>query len=1306
MPVSRPNCPLPASGHPPHPQTKRLAPAATNEVATIHLIVRRRPGGPPVKDLDYFQRVPIRSRKLPSRDEFQEAHGSTQQDLDAVAHFCRDHHLEVLETNRSRRRVVARGTVAQLNTAFGVELYRYESPFGPYRGFTGSVQLPPELNGIVQAVNGLDNRPIPSRHLGDADPAPITTLTPGQVAQLYNFPAGTGIGQTIGLFEQVGINEGSQQSGYQPTDVTDTLLEWGVAAPAPTDFPPGSNPGTTNYTEPTMDITIATAVAPKASIVVYFCPGVPLPAVSDIIDTLHSMIHPLAAGPFPTIICICWAWAADDETSYISSQQYTQISQLFQDAANLGITVLSGSGDTGAFFDNPSQAQTVYPGSDPYVLSCGGTSVGNINFDGLGGFEEYVWNDTPTNFPNDPGATGGGISALFPVPPYQTLIALPPRNTTGTTGRGIPDVAGNASPNSGYLITFGGAELTSGVGGTSIVAPLYAGLVALINENLQENVGFLNPTLYALAPAIFRDVTGAAGPTNNSFNGVTGYTAGIGWDPCTGWGSINGAALLSILQGITQPGMTFVMDRTTFGQNEVAATGGVFSQAFFVVVDGLRPSDFPGTGITATSSSLSPPSPAQLSQWAPTIPSPLLPSGTPTNLVFTPTAVASEGPTLSQEIQRFTFTYQVTFPDQSVFAGSSSFPMVLTLSASLNAGGGLNATAQIELIEAGDPFFSSESNGGLSWLSDDIRVFNAIEGSTLFGAPPLGNTPTAALNFINWITSNLSGPLGTGPNGETFENTLAAGELASALSLNATTIPEDNPDQALQIYNFAIARVRLNGTTEAASKVRVFFRLFQGQATTTPYQAPGSGAGVSSPTGPYRQWSDGMTDGQKCPLLGVSADGTEYITVPCFATTRVTNSTAAMNMTTQSDPPNVRSIPPIAGSTVYAYFGCWLDTNQSQALFPYQPGANPDGPFAGSLHTLGQVLVRGGHQCLVVEIVDDEAPIINDATPGTSDKIAQRNLAFTTVANPGQPLSRLATHTFEIRPSPITLTADQRPDELMIDWGALPEDSIGSIYLPTVAAREVLALAARMYATHNLTAWDSHTLLCRAGGTSYVPIPKGSGANLAGLFSVELPPGIKKGQEFSVIVRQVTSVMGPTIEVKGRPPAPLKDRYVYGAFQVSIPVSIKEDMRVPEEQALSVMRWIQESIPLGNRWHPVFLRYVDLLAGKVDALGSKASAVPPTQTGVWPGLYGRQRRQLAVTGKIDGVAYDYFGDFEAFLLVTREGHRHRFENREARVHALVQRVWAQRILTTVIATREHPERPFEIILHAPPSGEE
>jgi kumamolisin len=248
------------------------------------------------------------------------------------------------------------------------------------------------------------------------------------------------------------------------------------------------------------------------------------------------MIHPRGAEPQPTILSISYGWGPDDASAdSFSAQEYTQFSGLFQDAANLSITVFVSSGDTGAFVENATQAQTSYPATEPWVIACGGTTIGAVKGTS---FDEYVWNDIGAAGPR---ATGGGVSARFALPDYQKKAGVPKSLHSKQAGRGIPDIAGNASENSGYVQFINGRSQP--VGGTSAVAPLYAGLIARINANLGHAAGFINPTLYALAVSGFRDVAAAAGPADNSFGRVTGYPAHAGWDACTGLGSVRGTAL-------------------------------------------------------------------------------------------------------------------------------------------------------------------------------------------------------------------------------------------------------------------------------------------------------------------------------------------------------------------------------------------------------------------------------------------------------------------------------------------------------------------------------------------------------------------------------------------------------------------------------------------------------------------------------------------------------------------------------------------------------------------------------------------
>jgi kumamolisin len=368
-------------------------------------------------------------------------------------------------------------------------------------------------------------------------------LTPLQVAQLYNVPPGTGAGQTVGIYEMVVEDPQTgqpQNPGYTASDPAATFGAFGggLNVPTPQDIAvDGQENSGVSDGETVLDITVIGAVAQEAQIVVYFTGG----DVPSIIHALGRMIHPDAGDPVPTVISISYRWGPDDENDGATDSEITQMNQLFQDAANLKITVLVSSGDSGAMIESSTQAQASYPATDPWVLACGGTTIGSIS---ATEFEEYVWNDT---FGGNSGATGGGISVRFGVPSYQNGFPVPTRNNTGTAGRGVPDVAGNASPNSGYPEFIGGTS-SGPTGGTSAVAPLYAGLIAWLNATLGSPVGFINPMLYSLATTAFRDVVSERGATDNSFNGVTGYPATPGWNACTGLGSIIGTQLLQALQ--------------------------------------------------------------------------------------------------------------------------------------------------------------------------------------------------------------------------------------------------------------------------------------------------------------------------------------------------------------------------------------------------------------------------------------------------------------------------------------------------------------------------------------------------------------------------------------------------------------------------------------------------------------------------------------------------------------------------------------------------------------------------------------
>jgi kumamolisin len=540
MAVSQGYTVLKGSEHSHPTQHKRLNVTSGNETVTVTMILRRKQGGPKVRGLKDFAAKPGATHAPPRHANYARDHGADPKELEQVAAFAQSHGLRVLESDQGRRSVVVSGTVAAINKAFDVTLHDYDSPRGKYRGHDGSVGLPHALAEIVETVSGLDNRQVPAKHYaarhrpaGSDDPPNTKPLTPVQVAQLYSFPAGNGAGQTIGIYEMQ-TEEGS--AGYTPQDLALTMnaMDGHLTPPTPIDVAVDGvgNAGVSDG-ETVLDITASSAIAQGATIAVYFTGG----TTQNILHMLQRMIHPGSGDPVPTVISISYGWGPDDENAdSFSASEYTALDELFQDAANLGITVLVSSGDSGAFIASKQQAQTSYPASEPWVLACGGTTIGNVNGSS---FTEYVWNDT---WQGGSGATGGGVSARYPVPSYQSSVEVPKRNGAGTAGRGVPDIAGNASVNSGYPLYLAG-QSSGPIGGTSAVAPLYAGLIAVINANLGVPVGFINPTLYSLAASAVHDVFAPPGPANNSFNGATGYPATAGWNACTGLGSVNGTAL-------------------------------------------------------------------------------------------------------------------------------------------------------------------------------------------------------------------------------------------------------------------------------------------------------------------------------------------------------------------------------------------------------------------------------------------------------------------------------------------------------------------------------------------------------------------------------------------------------------------------------------------------------------------------------------------------------------------------------------------------------------------------------------------
>ncbi|TAL82388.1 MAG: peptidase S53 [Rhodanobacter sp.] len=487
-----------------------LGPHDPHETLDVTLVLRRR------LPLDIGLAA---SAQTLGRAEFAARHGADPADLERLRQFNRQQGLQELDCEPIRRSMDVRGTAQQLQQAFGVTLGRYELTPGGER-FIACMEPPVLPDPALIAVLGLDRRPVAKPHFRIAKVQTGTSYTPLELGQLYNFPIGAdGSGQTIAIIELGG--------GYRQGDLDAYFQALGLTTPtiSAVSVDGGSNqPGGAADAEVMLDIEVSGALAPAARLLVYFALNTDQGFYNAISRAAHDASQPA------TVMSISWGGPEDN---WNASSRDAMESAL-ADAAALSVTVTAASGDNGSSDGvNDGKPHVDFPASSRSVLACGGTrlnaAAGTIN-------SEVVWNELAAS----EGATGGGVSDVFALPGWQAQSKVPVA-ASGFVGRGVPDVSGNADPLTGYRVRVDGRDQI--IGGTSAVAPLWAALVALINQRLGHSLGLANPVLYGPASKAFRDITQG----NNG-----SYQAGSGWDACTGLGSPDGAALLSALT--TKPG--------------------------------------------------------------------------------------------------------------------------------------------------------------------------------------------------------------------------------------------------------------------------------------------------------------------------------------------------------------------------------------------------------------------------------------------------------------------------------------------------------------------------------------------------------------------------------------------------------------------------------------------------------------------------------------------------------------------------------------------------------------------------------
>jgi kumamolisin len=497
---------------------------------TLHL--RESPEGPSLAEsVEATSLQPMVQRRFLTPAELAARHGFTDSDLERVSAWARGAGLTVIGSDRATRRVRLRGTVARMEAAFAVAFELCEMTAGSprlFRHHAGPASLPADLEGIVEHVSGLSDRPVARAHFRPAAAAG-TSYTPEQLAAVYRFPSvpggGAGLTLDVGIAELGGRADPAVTSWFTRIHPGVQVIEDAVGGPLPQPDPGGSD------IEVALDWQVLArallAAAPQATIrlVLRYAPN------TD--QGFADLWSSFATDTRYQFLGVSTSWGEAEDT-WTPGQART-MDAAAQACLAVGIFHIAASGDNGAA-DNQTDGRlwADCPASCPNVLGAGGT---RLVASGTAISSEVVWNDAATG----EGAGGGGVSVYFPVPAYQSANGIEEVSLgTGRTGRSEPDMAADADPVTGYQVVTGidaaGAPATTTVGGTSAVAPLLTAGFTLISAVTARRLGRLQDPAYALGKAGtgFNDVTQGS---NAYPAGTEGYSAGPGFDVPSGWGS-------------------------------------------------------------------------------------------------------------------------------------------------------------------------------------------------------------------------------------------------------------------------------------------------------------------------------------------------------------------------------------------------------------------------------------------------------------------------------------------------------------------------------------------------------------------------------------------------------------------------------------------------------------------------------------------------------------------------------------------------------------------------------------------------
>jgi hypothetical protein len=565
-------------GHVP-PLTRLLAPVGRLDgAAQLHLTI-----GLPLQNrgkltnllAELYQPSSSNYRHFLTADEFTATFGPSQGDYQAVIDFAKSHGLHISGTHANRTLVDVNGSVADIEKAFHLHMQVYQHPDEARTIFAPDVEPSLDLATPVLMISGLDNSAEPRPRLHSSGAPARSNIRPlggggggggnggGNTGPFegYDFRnayaagvAQDGTGQSVGLFElfafsQQDIQDYEDEAGISPyVNVQPVLIDGASGDDSSVDYT--DDPGYLDYgVEVAGDIEMAISMAPGLSSVLVYEGPTPL----DVPPLGTNYIQD--ATTTAQINDVLNRMATDDLARQLSCSYGFDINlstvQIFQQYAAQGQSFFLAGGDGGAYSGVVDE-----PADDPYITVVGGTTLTTSSSSGAWA-SETVWltpaTSDPLNGDTPEAATGGGVSRVYSIPSWQQGISMS-ANGGSTTMRNLPDVSLVANNiNVVWGNDFAGTSIDLPEGGTSLAAPLWAGLVALANQQGaatgQPPVGFVNPALYAIGKstnyhACFQDITTGC---NTNSSSPTKYYATAGYDLCTGWGTPNGANLIPAL---------------------------------------------------------------------------------------------------------------------------------------------------------------------------------------------------------------------------------------------------------------------------------------------------------------------------------------------------------------------------------------------------------------------------------------------------------------------------------------------------------------------------------------------------------------------------------------------------------------------------------------------------------------------------------------------------------------------------------------------------------------------------------------